>query len=60
MIIIGRLALDVDVATRILPDAIKTVVRIEPGMVPNASMKIPPIKGSTVFTTETLDWSTPY
>jgi hypothetical protein len=51
----GRLAVEVEAATKILPDAIKIVVRIEPGMVPNASMKIPPIKGNTVFTIETLD-----
>lgn len=55
MIIMDRLAVEVDAATRMLPDAINTVVKIEPGMVPNASIKIPPISGKTVFTIETLD-----
>lgn len=55
-----KLAVEVDVATKILPEAIKTVVKIEPGMVPNASMKIPPINGKTVLTIDTLDCRTPY
>lgn len=50
-----KLAVEVDAATNILPEAIKTVVRIEPGIVPNASIKIPPINGKTVFTMDTLD-----
>jgi hypothetical protein len=50
-----KFAEEVEVATNILPNAINTVVRIEPGIVPNASIKIPPINGSTVFTIDTLD-----
>lgn len=50
-----RFAEDVDAATKMLPNAINTVVRIEPGIVPNASMNMPPISGNTVFTIDTLD-----
>lgn len=54
-IIMDRFAVEVDAATRIFPEAIKTVVRIDPGIVPNASIKMPPISGRTVLTMETLD-----
>lgn len=60
MIIIDRLAEDVERATRMLPTAIKMVVTMEPGMVPKMSIKIPPNKGKTVFTMDTLDWMAPY
>lgn len=50
-----KFAVDVEAATRTLPLAISTVVSIEPGMVPNASIKMPPISGKTVFTMDTLD-----
>lgn len=55
IIIMVRLAEEVEAATRMLPEAIKTVVNMEPGIVPNASIKIPPINGKTVLTMETLD-----
>ena len=42
-------------ATRILPTAIKVEVSNAPGIVPNASTKIPPTTGKTVFTIATLD-----
>ncbi|KAG1440833.1 hypothetical protein G6F56_011754 [Rhizopus delemar] len=60
MIIIDRLAEEVELATKMLPNAIKTVVKIDPGIVPKASIKIPPIKGSTVLTIDTLDCIAPY
>lgn len=60
MSIMERLAFDVDAATRMLPDVIRTVVMIDPAAVPNASKKIPPMTGSTVLTIETLDCITPY
>lgn len=59
-IIMLRFAVEVDAATKMLPEAIRTVVKMEPGIVPNASMKIPPINGKTVFTIDTLDCNTPY
>lgn len=54
-IIMDKLAVEVDAATSIFPEAIKTVVRIDPGIVPNASIKMPPISGKTVLTIDTLD-----
>lgn len=52
---VDRLVVEVDAATKMLPIAINTVVTIDPGMVPKASTKIPPISGKTVLTTDTLD-----
>jgi hypothetical protein len=55
MIIIVRLLDEMDRATKIFPDEINNVVSNEPGIVPNLSMNIPPIKGNTVLTIATLD-----
>lgn len=54
-IIMYKLLEEADNATRILPAAIKVEVSNAPGIVPNASIKIPPTTGKTVFTIATLD-----
>lgn len=54
-IIMYKLFVDADKATRMLPDVINNVVINAPGIVPNASIKIPPITGKTVLTIATLD-----
>lgn len=59
-IMVVKLVLCIERATRILPRVIKTVVRMEPDTVPKASRYNPPSTGNTVLTIETLDWITPY
>lgn len=55
-----RLVDEIERATRMLPEVMRSVVMRDPGMVPKASTKIPPSTGKTVFTIATLDWITPY
>lgn len=54
-IMVVKLVLCIERATKILPRVIKTVVRIEPDTVPKASRYKPPSTGKTVLTMETLD-----
>lgn len=54
-IIVYKLFEDADSATKTLPDVINMVDKNAPGIVPNASIKIPPSTGKIVFTIATLD-----
>lgn len=60
VIIVDKLFVSVDIATRIFPPAMSIVVAREPVAVPNASKTMPPRTGLTVLTMDTVDCNTAY